>query len=83
MQEHVGVREVKQMSQINTKIISGAVKNHLRSVDLALVFGKTTETVDRSLNDQENILAVSSAAFKIDRRNITEAIKNSRNKEGG
>ena len=83
MQEHVGDREVKQMSQINTKIISGAVKNHLRSVDLALVFGKTTETVDRSLNDQENILAVSSAAFKIDRRNITEAIKNSRNKEGG
>jgi hypothetical protein len=75
MQEHVGVREVKQMSQINTKIISGAVKNYLRSVDLALVFGKTTETVDRSLNDQENILAVSSVAFKIDRRNITEAIK--------
>lgn len=63
------------MSAINKKIISRSIRDSLRSEELALVLGKTTKTPDRSIDNQEEMMSASSAAFKIDPRNIREAIR--------
>jgi len=63
------------MSTINKKIISEAIKKHLQEENVAFVLGNSTETIDRSMNNQEELLSSSSVAFKVDPRNINEAIK--------
>jgi len=71
------------MSAINKKIISESIRDSLRSEDLSLVLGKTSKTPTRSVDDQEELLSSSSAAFKIDARDVYEAIKVPKGLRGG
>mgnify|MGYP005810787591 CR=1 FL=1 len=63
------------MADINKKIISNAIKKYLRSEKLAFVLGNSNETINRSLNNQEDIITSSSVAFTINPKQITEAIR--------
>jgi hypothetical protein len=69
------------MSKVNTSLISQSVNNELRKKasegKLSIVLGKleNTDTIDRSINNEEEIISASSVLFSVDPLNITEAIR--------